>query len=26
VTRTGLYDTEGRFGTAGQSLFVDRIG
>jgi hypothetical protein len=26
VTRTGLYDSEGRFGTAGQSLYVDRTG
>jgi hypothetical protein len=26
VTRTGLHDCEGRFGTAGQSLFVDRTG
>jgi len=26
VTRTGLHDREGRFGTAGQSLYVDRTG
>ena len=26
VTRTGLHDREGRFGTAGQTLYVDRTG
>jgi hypothetical protein len=26
VTRTGLFDREGRFGTAGQSLYVERVG
>jgi hypothetical protein len=26
VTRSGLYDREGRFGTAGQALFVERTG
>ena len=26
VTRTGLFDGDGRFGTAGQSLYVDRTG